>query len=67
MPGWLRLYTGGLAYHVLHRAVGWGHPFDDAADYLAMEKAIERTQNLLPTRIVTYCLMRRHWHLVLWP
>src|SRR5277367_5359658 len=67
MPRRLRLSTGGLAYHVLNRAVGRGQIFEDEADYLAMERVIERTHKRLPTRIVSYCLMPNHWHLVLWP
>ncbi|HTW94940.1 MAG TPA: transposase, partial [Tepidisphaeraceae bacterium] len=49
------------------RAVWRGRLFDDQADCLAMEKVIERTHKLLPTRIVTYCLMPTHSHFVLWP
>jgi putative transposase len=52
---------------VLNRAVGRGTLFEDQADYLAMERVIERTHQLLPTRLVCYCLMPNHWHLVLWP
>ena len=67
MPRRIRNATGGLAYHVLNRAVGRGCLFEDEADYLAMERVIERTHELLPTRIISYCLMPTHWHLVLWP
>ena len=58
---------GGLAYHVLNRAVGRSQLFDDDADYLAMERVIEHTHKRLPIRIISYCLMSNHWHLVLWP
>ncbi len=54
MPRRLRLASGGLAYHVLNRAVGRGRLFEDEGDYLAMERVIERTHRLLPTRIVSY-------------
>ena len=67
MPRRLRVSSGGIAYHVLNRAVGRGRLFEDEADYLAMERVIERTHLLLPIRIVCYCLMPNHWHLVLWP
>jgi putative transposase len=67
MPRRLRVSTGGLAYHVLNRAAGRGRLFDGDADYLAMERVIEQTHKRLPTRIVSYCLMPNHWHLVLWP
>jgi len=67
MPRRLRLSTGGLAYHVLNRAVGRGRLFDDDADYQAMERVIAQTHQRLPMRIVSYCLMPNHWHFVLWP
>ena len=67
MPRRLRVSTGGLAYHVLNRAVGRGRLFDDEGDFLAMERVIERTQTLFPSRIISYCLMSNHWHFMLWP
>jgi putative transposase len=67
MPRRLRIADGGLVYHVLNRAVGRGRIFEDADDYLAMERVIERTWTLLPLRIISYCLMPNHWHWVLWP
>jgi len=56
-----------MAFHVLNRAVGRGRLFDDEPDYLAMERIIDRTFALLPMRIISYCLMPNHWHMVLWP
>ena len=67
MPRRPRIATGGIAYHVLNRAVGRGKLFDDDADYLAFERVIDRTFRLSPIRIVSYCLMPNHWHMVLWP
>ena len=67
MPRRPRIATGGVVYHVLNRAAGRGRIFDDEADYLAMERVIERTHQLIPVRILSYCLMPNHWHLVLWP
>src|SRR5689334_2176906 len=68
MPRRLRVSTGGLVYHVLNRVVGRGRLFKDEADYLAMERVIAQTHKRLPTmRLVSYCLMPNHWHLVLWP
>jgi putative transposase len=67
MPRRLRIATGGIAYHVLNRAVGRGKLFDNDADYLALERVIDRTFKRLPIRIISYCLMPNHWHMVLWP
>jgi hypothetical protein len=36
---------GGFAYHVLNRAIGRGTLFQDEADYLAMERVIQRTHD----------------------
>lgn len=67
MPRRLRVSTGGLAYHVLNRAVGRGRLFRSDADFLAMERVIAETCERAPMRIVSYCLMSNHWHFVLWP
>src|SRR5690606_4621191 len=67
MPRRLRVSTGGLVYHVLNRAMARDRIFDDADDYQAMLRVIGRTHERLPIRIISYCLMPNHWHLVLWP
>ena len=41
--------------------------FDDDADYAAFEKILAETQAEVFVRILSYCLMPNHWHLVLWP
>lgn len=58
---------GGLAYHVLNRAVGRGALFDKEADYQAFEKTLVEAFDRFHPRILCYCLMPNHWHLVLWP
>jgi putative transposase len=67
MPRRRRVSTGGLAYHVLNRAVGRGRLFDADRDYAAMERVLQQTQERFGMRLVSYCLMPNHWHLVLWP
>jgi putative transposase len=67
MPRRLRNAIGGTVFHVLNRAVGRGTLFEDEADFLAMERVIERTHKRLPMRILSYCLMNNHWHMVVWP
>jgi len=63
----LRTVAGGLAYHVLNRANARMRIFDKAKDYEAFEtilvEAVERTK----MRLLAYCVMPNHWHLVLWP
>jgi putative transposase len=59
--------TGGYAYHVLNRAVARDAIFLKEEDYLAFENVIMEVHERLPTRLLGYCLMPNHWHLVLWP
>jgi putative transposase len=62
-----RAAEGGFVYHVLNRANARLSIFDDDGDYEAFERvllqAVERTE----TRLLAYCLMPNHWHLVVWP
>ena len=67
MPRRLRQATGGLVYHVLNRGVGRMALFDDDADYAAFEQVLAEAQQRRPTRLLGYCLMPNHWHLVIWP
>ena len=56
-----------MFFHVLNRAVGRGRLFRTDADYAAFERVLERVHARRPTRLLAYCLMPNHWHLVLWP
>lgn len=62
-----RAADGGLIYHVLNRANARLSIFEKDGDYEAFERiladAIERTG----TRLLAYCLMPNHWHLVVLP
>jgi putative transposase len=64
-----RSAPGGYVYHVLNRAAGGGRKlFGKAADYAAFERIVAETQPRVPgVRLLAYCLMPTHWHLVLWP
>jgi len=42
--------------------------FDDDHDYAAFERVMTEALERLPdSRLLGYCLMPNHWHLVLWP
>jgi putative transposase len=62
-----RAAEGGYVYHVLNRANARTRIFRSDADYEVFEQtlidAVERTG----TRLLTYCAMPNHWHLVVWP
>lgn len=67
MPRPRRLTPGGVVYHVLNRANGRRGIFDSAGDYLAFEQILADVQQRVGMRILAWCLMPNHWHLVLWP
>lgn len=62
-----RAAEGGYVYHVLNRANSRSKIFECDGDYEAFESvllaAVERTE----TRLLAYCVMPNHWHLVVWP
>ncbi len=68
MPRRLRCVPGGMAYHVLNRAVGRNTLFEDDGDYAAFEKVLgEACKREKGMSLFVYCLMPNHWHLVLRP
>lgn len=58
---------GGAVFHVLNRGNCRLRIFDKPADYKAFITLLEEARQRLSMRIVGYCLMDNHWHLVLWP
>jgi REP element-mobilizing transposase RayT len=68
MPRTARRAPGGYVYHVLNRGNGRAPVFDDDGDYAAFERVLAGTLELFPAvRLLAYCLMPNHWHLLLWP
>ena len=67
MPRTARQAPGGMIFHVLNRGNARDRIFEDDADYAAFEKVLAETQAEVFVRILSYCLMPNHWHLVLWP
>jgi putative transposase len=61
------MYTAGIVCHVLNRAVGRATIFETAADYAAFEQLLTAGVEAVPVRLLAFCLMPNHWHLVLWP
>ena len=41
--------------------------FNDAGDYAAFERVLHEAQQRIAMRLLAYCVMPTHWHLVLWP
>ncbi|HEX3602402.1 MAG TPA: transposase, partial [Lacipirellulaceae bacterium] len=62
-----RAAEGGYVYHVLNRANARMKIFANDADFEAFEKVLSQAVERSETRLLTYCLMPNHWHLVVWP
>src|SRR5947209_556299 len=58
---------GGFVYHALNRATARMTLFRKPADYDAFLRVLDEALQRHPTRLLGYCLMPTHWHLVLWP
>ena len=58
---------GGVIFHVLNRGSNKARIFHDAADYAAFETVLREALHRFPARMLAYCLMPNHWHLVIWP
>jgi putative transposase len=63
----LRAAAGGYVYHVLNRANARMTIFKKEADYEAFERALAEAVERTGTRLLAYCVMPNHWHLVVWP
>ena len=67
MPRRKRVATGGYVFHVLNRATARRRIFDTDGDYAAFERVLAEALKRVPVRLLSYCIMPNHWHLVLWP
>ena len=50
---------------MLNRANGRQALFDNEGDYAAFARVLAEAQQRVPMRLLAYCLMPNHWHLVL--
>lgn len=64
----LRNSVGGYVYHVLNRGNGRLAFFHKDGDYEAFLRVLTECQEQVDgVRLLAYCLMPNHWHLLLWP
>jgi len=52
---------------VLNRANGRLRLFRKLDDFPAFERVLKEAHEAVPIRVLAWCLMGNHWHLVLWP
>lgn len=67
MPRRRREGSSGLVFHVLNRAVRRARLFDEVSDYLAFMRVFSEAQARIPLRVLAYCVMPNHFHVVAWP
>ena len=67
MPRTARQTPAGFVYHALNRAIRRLKLFRKAADYRAFLGVFDEALERHPIRVLGYCIMPTHWHVVLWP
>jgi putative transposase len=67
MPRVGRHAPAGVIFHVLNRGNGRQKLFHKPADYDAFVKLVAQIAAVVPVKILAYCLMPNHWHLVVMP
>jgi putative transposase len=67
MPRAARVDVGDQIYHILNRANARVSIFDTAEDYEVFEDILEQAIGRFDMRLLAYCLMPNHWHLVVFP
>jgi putative transposase len=55
-----------MCYHVINRGNARSEIFHKDGDYVAFLKLMTEADQRVPMRILAYCLMPNHFHLVLW-
>jgi putative transposase len=63
----LRQSAAGMVYHVLNRGNARRMIFHKDRDAAAFLDLLHEVRQVIPMRVLGYCLMGNHWHLVLWP
>ena len=67
MPRIGRVDVGNEIYHVINRANARVKIFDNNDDYKQFENILEEAVEKFNMRLLAYCVMPNHWHLVLCP
>lgn len=62
-----RPMASDVIYHVINRANGRMTLFRKDADYQAFEQILEEAVERYSMRLLAYCIMPNHWHLILYP
>jgi putative transposase len=67
MPRRSRSGSGGVVFHVINRAARRSTLFPKSADYQTFLEAMAEASSHVSMRLLDYCIMPNHFHLILWP
>lgn len=67
MPKRFHADTTNIVFHAFNRAVRGTVLFTEPSDYSAFERILCESVERTGIRLLAYCLMPNHWHLVVWP
>jgi putative transposase len=67
MPRGARDALGGYCYHVLNRGNGRRTVFHKEGDFAAFANLLREAGERIDVRLLAYCLLGNHFHLLLWP
>ncbi len=67
MPRTARAAKGGICYHVINRGNARSTVYHNSEDYRFFIQLMIKACDRIPMRILSYCLMPNHFHLVVWP
>ncbi len=67
MPRTGRATPGGYCYHVLNRGNNRARVLHDDGDFQDFIARLQNASNRVSMRVLAYCLMPNHFHLVVWP
>jgi len=59
--------VAGLVYHVTNRTGPGRTLFDSRSAYQAFIELMAEALAIRPVRLLAFCIMPTHWHLVIWP
>jgi putative transposase len=63
----LRSLKRDAIYHVFNRSAGKRRIFQSDEDYAVFGETLKDVQTKVPMRVLAFCFMPNHWHLVVWP
>ena len=67
MPRTARAAVGDYCYHVINRGNARAEVFHAEGDYHAFVNLLREAGQRVPMRLLAYCLMPNHFHVVVWP